>query len=157
MILILFTLFFSQDPVESLLDDGYEQYEQGEFELAIATFDKALSLAPDNPEIYFLRGISYHGLEETRKAIGDLEMAIKLDPDYGDAYQQMGFIYLVGQAAAEAIKAFDRAIELNPELPELYVNRGTARCMNGDPEGARVDWEKAQAMGVQYTEYMKCD
>ena len=52
-----------QDPIEILLDKGYEQYEAGAFGEALVLFTKASKLDSKNPETYFLRGLAYHGLE----------------------------------------------------------------------------------------------
>jgi tetratricopeptide (TPR) repeat protein len=148
-------LSFSQT-VENLLDSGFEKYSNSEYEQAIQIFSQAIKEAPDNPEIYFLRGLSYHGNKEVEKSVKDLERAIELNPSYFEAYQELGYIYLVGQAPALAIAQFDKAIEINPEAAEVYVNRGTAKCMLNDVSGAESDWEKAKKLGVQYSEYMKC-
>ena len=146
-----------QVTIEQLLDKGYEHYIEDEFDLAIKKFDQAAIADPTNPENYFLRGLSYHGMKKKKKGINDLEKAIELAPDYVEAYQELGYIYLVGQAPKLAIEQFDKALDLDPTAAEVYVNRGTAKCMLDNPEGARKDWDKAMELGVQYSEYMKCE
>jgi tetratricopeptide (TPR) repeat protein len=148
---------WSQVEVESMLDEGYEFYEQSQFNKAIAIFSKVISMEPAIPEAYFLRGICKHSIDEVKASIVDMEKAIELDPDYLEAYQQLGYIYLVGQAPKEAIAAFDKALELDPTAAETYVNRGTAKCMQNDATGAREDWKKATELGVKYSEQMICD
>jgi tetratricopeptide (TPR) repeat protein len=146
----------SQD-VENLLDQGYEAYLASKYMTAVNYYSQAIDKDGSNPEAYFLRGISYHGLQEVEKAVNDLKKAIELEPEYVEAYQELGYIYLVGQAPKRAIEAFDKAIELDPTSGEVFVNRGTAKCMLDDTEGAEEDWKKAQELGVEYSEYMKCE
>ncbi len=158
LLVVLFPFFiFSQDQLEVILDKGYDLYLKDKFEKAIETFNLALTLAPDNPETYLLRGLSHHGAGEVMKSIEDMQKAIDLDPNYIDAYREIGYIYLVGQAPREALEAFDKAIALDPSVAELYVNRGTAKCMLDDANGAKEDWKKAKELGVAYSAYMKCD
>jgi tetratricopeptide (TPR) repeat protein len=155
-ILLLYLLILQPD-VEALLDKGFDLYNEEKYTEAIAQYDKALGIDEANPEIYFLRGLAWHASSETRKAIMDMDMAIELDPDYAEAYQQLGYIYLIGQAPDRAIEALDKAIALDPSNAETYVNRGTAKCMQDDKEGANKDWAMAKALGVDYGEMMVCE
>ena len=156
-LLAFVSLAFAQSDIESLLDDGYDLYASEKYEAAIAKFNQAELVDSTNSETYLLRGLCQHALGQTRLAVEDLEKAIQYDPEYVEAYQQLGYIYLVSQAPDRAIKAFDKAIELDPTNAEIYVNRGTAKCMNDDKEGAVADWAKAKAMGIGYTEMMVCE
>lgn len=158
-VLLLSPVFncWSQIDVEALLDEGYEYYEQSQFNQAIVVFSKVISMEPSIPEAYFLRGICRHSIDDVKASIADMEKAIALDPEYLEAYQQLGYIYLVGQAPKEAIAAFDKALALDPTAAETYVNRGTAKCMQNDAQGAKEDWKKATALGVKYSDQMVCD
>jgi Flp pilus assembly protein TadD len=157
MKILLLLLWVAQVDEEALLDKGYELYTEDKYEEAIQQFNLALQLNDQNPETYFLRGLSWHAAADTKKAVEDLQKAIELQPDYLEAYQQLGYIYLVGQAPDRAIEAFDKAIELDPTNAEIYVNRGTAKCMKEDKEGANADWKIAKSLGVDYGEMMVCE
>jgi len=153
----IFLILLPFQSIDELLDKGYEYYQSENFNKAIETFNKALKIDPVNPETYLLRALSYYGLQEVEKSVLDLEKAIELDETYISAYSELGYIYLVGQAPKKAIEAYNKAIKLDPESGELYVNRGTAKCMLNDSDGAEADWKKAQELGVQYSEYMTCN
>ncbi|NQW26297.1 MAG: tetratricopeptide repeat protein [Flammeovirgaceae bacterium] len=155
MLLISILLLFQS--VENLLDRGFDQYEAGKYEEAIKIFNKAVEIDPLHAESYYLRGLSYHGLDFTKLAVDDLKKAINLRPSYAEAYQQLGFIYLVGQAPELAIEAFSNALELAPLVAELYLNRGTAYCMLGDLAKSKKDWNQARAMGIDFDELMTCE
>jgi Flp pilus assembly protein TadD len=156
---LLFILFLwtpVQD-VEVLLDQGYDHYMNGAYDKAIKVFGQAEKLAPDNPEIYFLKGVCLHSINEVEQAVNSLNRAVSLKPDYKEAHQQLGYIYLTGKAPKKAIEAFNKAIAIDEEYAEAYVNRGTAKCMLDDKEGAQADWKKAKMLGVTYSAYMTCD
>ena len=86
-----------------------------------------------------------------------LDRATELKPDYAEAYYEKGYIYLIDRNVEKAIEFFDKVISLNPRQAEAYVNRGTAKCMMEDREGAEKDWAKAKELGVDYGDYMSCD
>ena len=157
MKVFIVSIFLLYQSVDSLLNAGYAQYEQGIHKEAINTFSQVIALDPNNPEAYFLRAMSYQSIQWTKLAIIDLKQAILLNTNYAEAFQQLGYIYLVGQAPDLAIEAFDRAIFLAPELAELYINRGSAQCMLGNRKKATQDYQKARKMGINYAEYMNCD
>jgi len=142
---------------EKYLDSGYEKYSEENYEGAIKDFNKALKTNDSNPEIYFLRGVSFSSMGEKVKAMNDLQKAVELNPEYGEAYYEIGYIFLTDKNANEAIKAFDKTIMSNPDFAEAWVSRGTAKCMMEDKEGAQSDWAKAKELGIGYTEYMVCD
>ena len=48
-----------------------------------------------------------------------------------------------------AIEKCDTAININPNLMEAYFNRGIAKEMTRDLEGACLDWQRAFVLGSQ--------
>ncbi len=146
-----------QNPVEVLINSGYDKYMEANYSEAIEDFNKAAAMAPDNEEIYFLRGVCKSNLDEKAAAMVDYNKALKLKPDYAEVYYEKAYIYLQDQNAGEAIKALNRVIELRPDMAAAYVSRGTAKCMMEDIEGANKDWQKAKELGVEYTELMVCE
>ena len=47
----------------------------------------------------------------------------------------------------KAIADFTKAMEINPENVSFYVNRGVAKEMIGDLDGACADWKEASFRG----------
>lgn len=156
LFLLISTGSFAQD-IEKIIDQGYEKYLAEDYKGAILDFGKALSYDEDNPEVYYLRGVSKSALGEKRGAMEDLNRATELEPAYAEAYYEKGYIFLTDQNAERAIKEFDQAIQHKPDFAEAYVSRGTARCMLEDRSGAEKDWIKAKGLGIGYTEFMICE
>jgi len=48
-----------------------------------------------------------------------------------------------------AISDYTKAIELNPNLASVYYNRGIAKKMKGDIEGANADFTKAKMLRLK--------
>jgi len=87
--------------------------EDEEYELAIAEFDKAIQLIPENPEMYIDRGMSYYNLCQYQRAIEDYAKAIEFDADNSQVYRCRADVYRsLGQTAdADADDAKAQGIE----------------------------------------------
>ena len=122
---------------------GNACYFKGDYERAIADFDQAIELKPDDADAYFNRGVVYYYKGDYDHAIAEYDQAIKLKPDYPAAYNNRGLAYADKGDYERAIADFDRAIELKPDYPVAYTNRGIAYADKGDYERAIADFDRA--------------
>lgn len=146
----------AQDSFEQLMDEAYALYEMQSYEEAIAAFGKAAVVKPDEPEVYYLRGVCRSLLGEMEKALVDYDKALALDPEYAEVYFEKGYLYFMESELEKALENFNKAIDLNPEYGEAFQNRGTLKCMMEDKKGAKEDWEKAKSLGVDVP-FNDCD
>jgi tetratricopeptide (TPR) repeat protein len=79
--------------VQAYLERGIVYSEQGKHELAIADFNQALKIDPDNVYAYGIRGASYAAQGKYELAIADFNQVIKIDPDNVYAYGIRGASY----------------------------------------------------------------
>jgi len=70
----------------SYYNRGTVHIAKGEYDQAIACFDKALGIAGDFPEAYCNRGTAYYEKGRCDRAISDFDKAIELNPDFAEAY-----------------------------------------------------------------------
>ena len=103
---------------------GVKLQEQGRFEEAIAEYDEAIRLNPQNGQAYDNRGGSYFILGQHQRAIADYDEAIRLDPQNPNAYNNRGAVYFDLGQHQPAIQYYDEAIRLDPQLADAYYNRG---------------------------------
>src|SRR3954451_17544471 len=66
---------------------------KGEHDRAIADYDEAIRLNPDQAFTYANRGAAYRLKGEYDRAIADLSEAIRLKPDHASAYANRGEAY----------------------------------------------------------------
>ena len=74
-------------------DRGIAYSENGEHNLAIATFDKTIELQPDYMDAHYNRGLAYMRKGEVDKALADYSGAIQFKRDYAEAYNNRGIAY----------------------------------------------------------------
>ena len=117
---------------------------------AIADFDSAIELKPEDPTAYLMRGISYSGSGKTDRALADFDnaienftQAIKLKPEDPYAYLGRGRAYLRKKGYDKAIADFTQAIKLEPKNPNAYLGRGRAYFGKEDYDKAIADLTQA--------------
>ena len=122
---------------------GLAYGNKGDFDRAIADFNKAIELNPNSNEAYNSRGIAYSSKGDFNSAIADFSKAIKLNPNSAEAYSIRGLAYIRQENFDHAIADFNKAIELNPNSNEAYNTRGVAYSKKGNFDHAIADFNKA--------------
>jgi tetratricopeptide (TPR) repeat protein len=129
---------------------GHAYKDKGDYDRAIADYDKAIRLNPYWEE-YTDRGIAYLiGKHDYDRAIADFNQAIRLERKYVAAYDGRGLAYSEKGDYNRAIGDFDQAIQLNPSYVNPYSHRGYAYGKKGDFDRAMADLNKALTLDPKY-------
>jgi tetratricopeptide (TPR) repeat protein len=104
----------------ALVAHAKQLLQHSDYDSALAEINAAVALAPQNPDLYILRGQVYLNLYEWDKSLNDFSAAIELAPEYADAYFQRGVLYYsilqTGQELREeALADFQHYLELAPD------------------------------------------
>jgi tetratricopeptide (TPR) repeat protein len=75
-------------------NQGVAYDDKGQFDKAIANYNKAIELDPKHAMAYYNRGNSYYDKREYDKAISDYTKATEINPRYAEAYNNCGNAYL---------------------------------------------------------------
>jgi tetratricopeptide (TPR) repeat protein len=116
---------------------------QGNDQMALGDFDRAISLRADYAEAYNNRGAIRYRRGQSRLAVADFDQAIRHAPDFAEAYFNRGRVYMAGQADERALRDYTRAVELEPGLAPAYNNRASIHFKRGDYESALKDYDRA--------------
>jgi ribosomal protein S12 methylthiotransferase accessory factor len=123
------------ESMEQLIPDAYylafyrgrNFYNHGQSEAALAAFDRALMLSPeqeDLPYIYSYKGNCLKDLGEYGEAIAALELGRSEDDERPDLHNMLGVCWYKKENYNQAIVHFHRAVELNPASAMDYANLG---------------------------------
>jgi tetratricopeptide (TPR) repeat protein len=113
-----------EDP-DKYLQEGVAHFEKQDYDQAIASYQKALKLAPKNAIAYNLLGMAYRmkfqqlrSPELKAQEIAAFEKAIEIDPSYWVAYINLGATYFYQGDKTKAAPLFKKALDLKPDHPE---------------------------------------
>ncbi|MDB9512327.1 tetratricopeptide repeat protein [Kamptonema animale CS-326] len=137
------------------LDRGNEQYERGDFEGAIASYNKAIEIKPDKHVTWNNRGVALFNLGRNEEAIASLDKAIEFKPDDYDAWYNRGNMLGHLGRFEDAIASLDKAIEFKPDKHQAWNSRGNALRHLGRFEDAIASCDKAIEIKPDYHEAWK--
>lgn len=108
-----------QDLLEAYLSRGSLYFRKGKYEQAIADWEAATKLQPNDERAYVNRGFVYYEQGEIEQAINQWEIAVKLNPisDEGWAGLGIGF-YSTGNTKA-ALIAYQKALAIKANYSSL--------------------------------------
>jgi tetratricopeptide (TPR) repeat protein len=135
-----------RDLAGALAVRGNALMTRGDYDKAIATFNDALKVDPDNARIINLRGLAHERKGEDDIAMADYNAAIQKQPRFGIAYSNRGTIHLRHQALQSALDDFNVAIRLSPAFMLGHANRARVLIANRDFTGALADLADAQKL-----------
>jgi tetratricopeptide (TPR) repeat protein len=113
------------ETAEKYMQAGLINFQQQNYDQAIADFQKAVKLEPRAAAAYNMLGMAYRhkaaklGIAELRaKEIAAFQQAIEADPKYWVAMINLGVTYYGQGEKAKAAPLFRKALALNPQHPE---------------------------------------
>jgi tetratricopeptide (TPR) repeat protein len=121
---------------------GNSYYAEGNVEQALATFERGLTLAPDDPELLqaIVNVLVAAGREaEAQTYLARLPAEAALNPT---TLLNFGIEAYNAGKMDEAFGHFDRLVTQNPEYPDGYYYRGLVRLNNPDSAAAAADFKR---------------
>jgi predicted O-linked N-acetylglucosamine transferase (SPINDLY family) len=93
---------------------------------AVDRFDVVLRLNPKQPQIHYLRGISFLALKRFQDALDSFNAALVIDGPQPDTYANRGAALQRLERLSEAIESYDRAIALDPTYVLAHTHKASA-------------------------------
>ena len=121
-------------------------------EEALASYDKALAIRPDDAEGLNNRGIAFQDLKRPEEALASYDKALAIRPDYAEALSNRGNALQDLKRPEEALASYDKALAIRPDYAEALSNRGYALQDLKRPEEALASYDKALAIRPDYAE-----
>ncbi|MDX3639666.1 tetratricopeptide repeat protein [Streptomyces sp. MB09-02B] len=129
---------------------GRELRWAGEYDRALAEYDRAVALDPESADAYQGRGITRRRLGAHAAALADVDRADALRPGTAHTLGVRGDILHAMGRYEEAVAAFDRVLDLDPAHRLAMASRGQSRHHLGDDEGALADFDRALENDPEY-------
>ncbi|AFY52976.1 Tfp pilus assembly protein PilF [Rivularia sp. PCC 7116] len=102
---------------------GLERQQKGDFNNAIAYYQQAIVLQPDNWEFCYSLGVALQEQQKYVEAVVSYNQALKLNSENWDIYNRLGQIYQVQNNLTEAISIYRQGLnKLNPHYAAWISN-----------------------------------
>ena len=80
----------------------------------VPDINEAMSIEPDNPIFYLIKGLISNQTDDNKGAIQNMEKALELSPKCNVVIFLLGIIYEKSRNTEEAIKYYNKTLELDP-------------------------------------------
>jgi len=129
-----------------LTDLGIIATEAGEFDEAMAYFEKAIHIDPHYAPALYNMGNALVAQNEFSEAATAYRKALEADPEFLMAYENLGKSYIKTGQYEEALKTFDKALERRPDFVRAFVGKALVYHIQGDYDGAIRFYNKALSL-----------
>lgn len=122
---------------------GHSYLKEENYVEAVAAYDRAIELDPDNAVSRHNRGHALTELGRHHEGIADYDRAIELDPDNAVSHSNRSVVLNYLGRYEEALDAIDLALELEPDSKFVQNNRGLALTDLGRYDDALAAYDLA--------------
>ena len=133
-------------PAETLLmQQAYEQLQDGRFEDAVETFSASLLVGPHDADARRGRGLAYLQLKRWALAAADFAAARDLAPDDADNWIDLGVSLAMDNKIYPAIEALETLLATQPDCERGHLTLGMLHLTLGAIPKGRAELERALA------------
>lgn len=128
-----------------LAEMAEKKLEKDDYQYALVLIEKAIAKNDSNQWYYLTKADIERKLYGSRQALKTVFKAISINRKNPEPYSRAGTLYASRNMADSAIYMFDLAVKRAPDdtTKNMYLmNRGAAKQMIRDFEGARADYEQ---------------
>ncbi|MDQ1371549.1 MAG: hypothetical protein QG582_463 [Candidatus Thermoplasmatota archaeon] len=105
---------------------GTAYHEAGDYARAAQTFEKALTMSPNDKEMFNNLGYSLFCAGFLEPALSAFDKALAVDPGYKHAWYNKGYSLHGAERLSEALECYERALAIDPRDRVLWNNYGNA-------------------------------
>lgn len=136
-------LAFTSNNIVAQNNLGNALLDAGIIDEAIAHFEAARQIRPEDPKTAFNLGNALIQKGDLTEGIANLSQALELKPDYAEAHINLGSALLKAGKVHDAVDHFQKSLQLDPTQPSAWNDLGYARLQQGSVQKAAVCFQKA--------------
>lgn len=121
------SIIASEPTAENYYSRGFMSYNVGDYRNALADYDLAIKMLPEEFDYYYSRGMLKDKINDFNGAADDYTVCIMLNGTSAKAYFNRAFTKSKLNDYYGAITDYTECIKINPKHFNAYQNRGIAR------------------------------
>jgi tetratricopeptide (TPR) repeat protein len=122
---------------------GVVLLNKGQWDEAIAHFERSLDIQPNEADAYYNLGLAYSRKGLTAEALVNFQKALDIQPDYAEAHDSLGKALVQQGQLDQAIVHFQKARESRPDDTEICTDLGNAFLQKGAASDAAICYQAA--------------
>ena len=126
-----------------LFDVASELGRKNEYGPAIAKWNEALALNPEDAQAHSNLGVLLASVGRADEAMAHYRKAMEFEPDYADGYTNLGIALARAGKLDDAIPYLEKAAQLSPWDAKAHSNLGAALAEEGRSAEAIAECERA--------------
>ena len=131
---------------------GVIHARMGQFDAALACYDRSLKIAPDYADALNNRGNALADLGQQEAALASFNEALRVKPDFAQAHNNRGNVLRSIGLLDEAAASFRQAVRLNPQYAAALNSLGNTLREQGKYHEALDSLTRATAMAPGFVE-----
>lgn len=139
-----------KDPLQTLLDEADQQFQNGRWEKARDLYEKVLEQNPESAHAHNKIGAILAQRGDAAAAEERFHKALEIDPKYAQALSNLGNIYFTRGDYHGALAKYDAALAINPDSAVFMQNRAAALKKLGRIDESVSALKKAQTLDRRY-------
>ncbi|MDR9402991.1 MAG: tetratricopeptide repeat protein [Halothece sp. Uz-M2-17] len=124
--------------------------QEGNYQDAIALYDKGLTTYETAPEAWLNRGFALAQLKRFEEQLSSCDQAVELDPDFVEALNCKGLALDELGQDEEAVNLFEQAVQLDRDFYQAWNNKGEVLMELKRPEIALEAFDRAKLYNPDY-------
>ena len=133
-------------------ETALDLFEQGHYDKALAQINKAISKAPNNPDLYSTKGVFLHKMHDIINAIEAYRTAIEVSPDHAFSHYNLGLIFMKQNKTLQAIQEWESVIRVKPDDIDAIFNIAVALSHLGKRKEAIPFYEKVLQLSPTHSQ-----
>jgi len=146
------SIIATEPSAENYYSRGFMSYNVGDYKNALADYDLAIKMQPEEFDYYYSRGMLKDKINDFKGAADDYTVCIMLNVHSAKAYFNRAFMKSKLEDFIGAIADYSECIKINPKHFNAYENRGIARQRQRLHEEAISDFSEALDINPQFYE-----
>jgi tetratricopeptide (TPR) repeat protein len=131
-------------------NQGDQYFTNGSFELAAASYDKALELEPEHIALLDNKGSALANLGRYEEAIMSFDRALEINSSSAESHCLKGLALSQGMGRNDdGLASLEKALQINPKYYDAWTGKGMALANNGKLEDALSCFQNASLINPQ--------